>query len=251
MQTVGGHFIWHDLSTTDVDAAKHFYGEITSWNAQPWEDAKHYDVWLNGDARLGGVSRAGANAPPGWLPYVCVYDVDATARQVPKLGGKVLSGPTEMPNVGAWAVIQDPTGGVVGVYEPTQGIPANGQPRRGDFSWHELGTTDFNAAFDFYRKLFAWEKVAEHDMGEMGTYVEFGQKGRPYGGMFNRKEGMPGERGWLSYVRVADVDAGAEAVKRLGGTVTAGPMDVPGGDRIAMCRDPQGAAFALHQQSLP
>jgi uncharacterized protein len=188
-----------------------------------------------------------ANLPPTWLPYVCVYDVDARARQVPKIGGKVLSGPTEMPNVGAWAIVSDPAGGVIGMFEPTQAIPAGGTPRRGEFSWHELGTMDYKAAFDFYRQLFGWEKTDEHAMGEMGTYFMFGQKGRPYGGMFNRKDGMPGATGWLSYIRVNDIEAAAATVKRLGGKVEAGPMEVPGGDRVAMCRDPQGAHFALHQ----
>lgn len=252
MQTAGGHFVWHDLSTTDVDRAQKFYGEVASWKAQPWEDARHYTVWMNGDSAIGGVMPVGkgarmGNMPAGWLPYACVYDVDACARQAVKLGGRIVSGPTEMPNVGAWAIIEDPAGGVIGMFEPTQAIPANGEPKHGEFSWHELATSDYKAAFDFYRQLFNWEKTDEHDMGEMGTYFMFGQKGRPYGGMFNRKEGMPGEAGWLSYVRVPDVDAGAAAVKRLGGQVTVGPMDVPGGDRVAMCRDPQGSAFALHQ----
>jgi len=249
MQKVGGHFIWHDLNTTDVSGAQRFYGEVTSWKSQPWEDAKQYSLWMNDGAELGGVQREAQLGLPGWLPYVCVYDVDACARQAQKLGGKIIAGPKEMPNVGTWAVIQDPTGGTIGMFEPTQAIPRRATPRIGDFSWHELGTTDYKAAFDFYRQLFGWEKIDEHDMGAMGMYFMFGQGRDAYGGMFNRKEGASAGPAWLSYVRVPDVDAGIATVQRLGGAVTSGPMVVPGGDRVAACRDPQGASFALHQVS--
>ena len=51
---------------------------------------------------------------------------------------------------------------------------------------------------------------------------------------------------WLHYVRVADVDRAVDAVKANGGTLCHGPVDVAGGNRIAQCQDPQGAAFALH-----
>jgi hypothetical protein len=57
---------------------------------------------------------------------------------------------------------------------------------------------------------------------------------------------MPGTAAWLTYVRVANADRAAETVARLGGKVLNGPMEVPGGGRIATCVDPQGAAFALH-----
>jgi hypothetical protein len=73
----------------------------------------------------------------------------------------------------------------------------------------------------------------------------FGQRGETYGGMFNRSPTMPPPN-WLSYVRVGDVKSSVGRVKELGGTVLNGPMEVPGGDWVAQCLDPQGAAFALH-----
>jgi hypothetical protein len=66
------------------------------------------------------------------------------------------------------------------------------------------------------------------------------------GGMFNKTPEMPAPPHWLYYVRVDDVDRVAGEVPKAGGTVLNGPMDVPGGDRIAQCMDPQGAAFAIH-----
>jgi len=76
----------------------------------------------------------------------------------------------------------------------------------------------------------------------------FGRQGHTLGGMFNKPAGMPAPPHWLVYIQVPDVHKGAEAVKANGGQVLNGPMEVPGGDWIVQCTDPQGAAFALHQR---
>jgi len=80
----------------------------------------------------------------------------------------------------------------------------------------------------------------------MGVYHMYGCAGTgvPLGGMFDKPADVPPS--WLLYVRVDDVKQAAEKVKELGGTVLNGPMEVPGGDMVAQCLDPQGAAFALH-----
>ncbi len=250
-----GSFIWHDLSTTDVDAATAFYPKVLPWTTQPWEDAEHYTLWANDGTPLGGVlplsaARIAAGQTPHWLPFVYVYDVDACARQAVKLGGSVRKPPVEMPNVGCWAVILDPFAAPIGLFEPTQSPPDHpGPPRRGEFSWHELPTDDYRRAFDFYGKLFQWEATGEHDMGADGMYFMFGQKGRPYGGLFNRRPDAP-PSAWVSYARVDDVKKAAETVASSGGQLHRGPMEVPGGDQIAICSDPSKALFALHQTTM-
>ena len=104
------------------------------------------------------------------------------------------------------------------------------------------------SAFEFYHELFGWDQTESMDMGEASIYQMYGAQGsgKSSGGMFNKTAEMPGPPAWLFYVRVDDVNAAAEKVKELGGQVLNGPMEVPGGDMIAQCMDPQGAAFALH-----
>lgn len=254
MLTSQGRFVWHDLATSNADAAKSFYTQVTPWKTQTGDYDPNYTMWVNDGTPLGGVEvlsdeLKARNIGPQWLPYVYVYDVDACTRQVKTLGGQVRMGPYEVPNVGCWSVVTDPHGARIGLYEPEAQTPSEySKPRRGEFSWHELGTTDYKAAFDFYRELFGWEKTSEFDMGEMGMYFMFGKKGVPYGGMFNRRPDMPPPN-WLSYIRVDNVQSTADTVKKLGGAVHRGPMEVPGGDMIAMCADPQGAMIAFHTPS--
>jgi predicted enzyme related to lactoylglutathione lyase len=249
-----GRIVWHDLLTTDHAAARSFYTQVAPWKTQPWEDAKDYEMWtLNGEP-IGGVTNIGpemaaAGVRPHWLAYVCVYDVDACARQAVSLGGKLRSGPKEVPHVGCWAVISDPQGATIGIFEPADTPPGHdGDPAIGEFSWHELATDDYKAAREFYRVLFRWETMQDYDMGELGIYSMFGQHGQMYGGMFTRPAQIPVSN-WLCYVRVPTVKPVADEVARLGGSVMNGPMEVPGGDWVAQCMDPQGAAFALHAKA--
>ncbi len=254
-----GRFVWYEMLTVDKDASIDFYKEIVGWGTQDWEDGEMpYTMFTIGDAPVAGImdlpeeARA-AGAPPHWLAYVSTPDTDATVEQVKELGGEEVMAPMSIPTVGRMAVMKDPQGAMFACYTPEtvpEGI--DNPPEKGDFSWHELMTTDWEAAFDFYSAVFRWEKKDALDMGEMGTYQMYGNSGvdAPLGGMFNKPAEVPVSN-WLLYTVVGSVDEAAEKAKALGGTVLNGPMDVPGpsGDRIVQCMDDQGAAFALHSLS--
>jgi predicted enzyme related to lactoylglutathione lyase len=255
MSDVRGQFVWYDLMTTDPGAARDFYQDIIGWGTQAWEGSETpYTMWTVADRPVGGVmelpeeARAGG-APPHWLPYVGTPDVGATLARATELGGTVYVPPTDIPDVGQFAVLADPQGAVFAVFKPAGEHPTPPGPgQNGDFSWHELATTDYEAAFTFYQDLFGWEKTDAMDMGEAGMYQMYGLPGseHPLGGMFSKPPEMPGPAAWLCYTTVADVTPASERVKELGGQVLNGPMEVPGGDMIAACMDPQGAMFALH-----
>jgi predicted enzyme related to lactoylglutathione lyase len=253
-------FSWYELMTTDPKAAQAFYTKLLAWGLQDFDagnagTGEPYVMWTRDNQPLGGVMRLPEEArkmgaPPHWLAYVDVSNVDATVGQAQKLGAKVYVSPTDIPGGSRFAVLADPQGAMFGVVASAQPAlePAEpSQPQVGEFSWHELATTDHGAAFGFYNALFNWEKGEPVDMGAMGVYQLFGRRGHTLGGMFNKPPEMPAPPHWMLYVRVPDVDKAAERVKTLGGKVLHGPVDVPGGDRIVQCMDPQGAAFALHQ----
>jgi predicted enzyme related to lactoylglutathione lyase len=119
------------------------------------------------------------------------------------------------------------------------------EPQIGDFSWHELMTTNPQTAFDFYAKLFGWEKMQAMDMGPQGTYQIFGTGGHQLGGIFNPGT-VPGGPQWLPYIMVRDARKTAELATSLGATIAQGPMEVPGGDMVFSGIDREGAMFAAH-----
>jgi uncharacterized protein len=248
-----GRFVWYDLMTTDAEAAKPFYHDVVGWGAAPWDGGeKPYTMWMNGETPLGGVMELPeearrAGSPPHWLAYIASPDVGDTVTRASQLGGQVIMPVTDIPQVGKFAVLSDPQGAMFAVYTPDADEPESGAPTRGQISWHELATTDYDAAFGFYRDLFGWEITDDADMGPIGVYRMYGQQGIPYGGMYNLPADMPAPPHWLLYTQVDDINDAVARVKEKGGQVLNGPMEVPGGDMIAQCMDPQGAAFALHE----
>jgi predicted enzyme related to lactoylglutathione lyase len=238
--------------TTNTKSAAGFFSKVVSWKTQAWEHDPSYTMFVANGRRMAGLmllpeDAKAMGAPPSWITYIGTPDVDETARQAASLGGKILKPATDIPRVGRFAVIQDPQGAVFSAFAPAEAPQSDAEPTIGDFSWHELPTTDWRAALTFYQQLFGWEGTSSMDMGpEMGTYQMYGLKGKTLGGMFNKPKQMSGPPAWLPYIKVADAKKAAETVKRLGGQVVNGPMEVPGGDLIAQGVDLQGAMFAVH-----
>ncbi len=114
-----GAFSWNELMTTDPEAAKAFYGPLFGWtfSEHPIENGV-YHVGAVGEAALCGIMKIGpemAPMPPAWGSYVTVDDADASAKKAVELGGKLLAGPFDIPQVGRMAVLQDPQGAVISV----------------------------------------------------------------------------------------------------------------------------------------
>ncbi len=249
-----GRFVWHELMTTDVEAAQSFYRDVIGWETSKFEGNADYTLWMSGQTPIGGLMKLPAEAarmgaPPNWMAYVEVPDVDATVEQAKKLGATAVVPPTSIEKVGRFAVLRDPDGAVIAVITSAQPPAPETDPAPLEFSWHELVVDDLPAAINFYEQLFGWEKKSEFDMGEMGIYHMFGRDRFTYGGMMKRPQGVPANY-WLHYTLVPDsADAAVERAKKRGANVMMGPMEVPGGDRVAIMTDPQGAAFAVHSKA--
>lgn len=255
MSDLTGRFLWFEIMTTDTDGAKAFYSELLGWKAQNWEGGSgmEYTMLLNGETPVGGLmalpeEAKAMGAPPQWMGYVGTPDVDGVLAAAKEAGGGILSPQVmDIPNVGRFAPMKDGQGAVISPFCPAEAPKdeLTADTPVGAVSWRELATTDLEAATAFYSAQFGWETLSEMDMGPGGTYRMFGKGGVMLGGMFTKPDEMP-QSCWLYYFKVADLDAAVERATRMGGTLLNGPMEVPGGDRIAQLVDPQGAAFALH-----
>lgn len=247
-----GRFVWYELLTTDSDAAVTFYTAVLGWGTQVFEGAGGpYTMWTVGPQPIGGVMQKpqDGQGPPSWLGYVGVDDVDATARDAAGRGATTYVEPQDIPTVGRFAVLADPQGAAFALYKTLN--PAAepcGSPGIGQVSWHELATSDEEAARSFYTGLFGWQPAGEVDMGGGMMYRMFGYGGPPAGAIYSRPPEMP-VSAWTYYVLVEDLDGKLALVRERGGTVIHGPMEVPGGDRVAICTDPQGAVFAMHSKA--
>jgi hypothetical protein len=179
---------------------------------------------------------------------VATPDVEETLGKALARGAELLAGVTEVATVGKMAILKDPQGAIFAAYTPEAAPPGRGRPSLREFSWHELLTSNPEGAFTFYRSLFGWEKTEALDMGELGIYQMYRRPGETFdlGGIYKTPPQIPAPPHWLLYVRVPDMEGALKAVQTGGGQVVSGPREVQGGDRIAQCLDPEGAAFALH-----
>lgn len=249
-----GRPVWYELMTTDPKAAETFYRNVIGWTSAPFEGSPMpYTVF----SRSGGVQVAGLMArpddmpaPPFWAMYVAVPNLDDVVRQITGLGGGELSPVIEVPSVGRMQMMRDPQGAAFYILEPA---PSEERPETaaevGEASWHELMTTDAAAAMKFYSEVFAWQPSETMDMGPMGKYHMFNRPHGMIGGMMNKPPELANVPPfWAIYFRVPDINAAVERIKKNGGTIANGPMEVPGGDWIVNAMDPQGAAFGLHSR---
>jgi len=245
-----GQFIWQELMTTDVAAAKAFYGQLLGWGVEN-SPQMAYSLWTASGQVVAGLMALpdevrAMGVPPHWMGYVYVKDVDEVVRKVEALGGKVFVRGKDVPGVGRFAVLGDPQGAGFSVLAPAEGSQGADGPRL--FGWADLSTTDWEAAWKFYEEVFGWKATRSMEMGpELGTYFMFGlDSEKSMGGMSNASKQAGAPAYWVHYIEVKDCDATTKRVPELGGQVLYGPADIPGGGRMAHCRDPQGADFALY-----
>jgi len=256
MSTINGNtgrFVWYEDLAKDPKAAIAFYTDVMGWKTQPFaEGGNDYMMWVSSQGPLGGVMKlpdeaAKMGAPPHWMAHVQVGNVDETVSLAKKLGAKVHKEPTDIPTVGRFAVIGDPQGAFISIFAPASHMDLHDSSKPGEFCWNELLTTDSAAAFKFYSQLFGWKVIQEMDMGPMGIYRVFGIGDKQMGGIMTTPKGSPTPPTWLYYTETSDLNSALDRAKKRGAKVMNGPMDVPGGGRIAQLTDPQGAAFALHE----
>ena len=244
-----GAFVWYDQMSNDLPGSERFYAKVVGWTLAPNAmNDQRYTLLKAGDAMIGGlmpIPEHAAGVPPAWMGYVAVDDVAAYADRVKAAGGTIRRGPTEIPNVGTFAIAGDPDGAGFLLFRGSGGeAPAYDPKGSGHVGWRELNAGDGPKAFAFYSGLFGWTKTQAMPMGPSNVYQLFATKSGQEGAVFTKDADTPNPF-WRYYFNVDAIDAAIERVRSAGGKVTGGPHEVPGERWIAQALDPQGAAFAL------
>jgi predicted enzyme related to lactoylglutathione lyase len=238
---------WVDVLVADPDAATTFYGDLFGWDfTDPGPSG--YRV-----ARINGLDVAGlgqAQAMPSWNTYIRVHSVDDAAERATEAGATLVLEPLDALPAGRLAVVIDPTGAALALWEANEREGAQLVNESGTWAMSSLHSPDPAAAGAFYRAMFGWEAEP------MGAMTLFRLEGYIGG---RAKQPIPRDvvavmappaddvpPHWNINLQVSDADSTAEMTARLGGTVIAGPMDTPG-FRSAVLADPQGAVFSVSQ----
>jgi uncharacterized protein len=242
-----GTFCWVDLGTPDVPGAKAFYRELFGWDA---EDLPAGPGGTSTVCRLKGRDVAAIHEQVGdaravWGSYLSVDDVDATTARARALGGTVLAEPVDVLDAGRMAVVADPSGAAVSLWQPRGRIGAGLVNEVGAWTWNELVSPDVAGAGAFYADLLGWT-VGANPGPFPRTSFTLGEL--LVGGGHAPTEPEGDAPRWTISFRVADADESAASARRLGGRVLLPPLDVPVG-RFAILADPAGAPFTVAAMS--
>lgn len=243
-----GAFSWAELLTTDREGAAEFYSALLGWGREdrPIGDSDVYTMLTLDGKYVAGLYQMPPEQMPGgaaWATYISVESADAAAAQAQASGGSVVAGPFDVQDNGRMVTIQDPTGAMLGLWQPygLAGSAYYGKP--GSMGWNELYTHDVAAATEFYKSLLGWGV-------QMTTY-----QNQPAAACFRAEfpvamilpllaemAGLP--PAWLIYFGVENVPQAGAQVQALGGTLLIEPT-VFSGVPYALARDPQGAVFFM------
>ena len=243
---------WVDLASTDVAAARPFYEQLFGWTSTQTTTATGvvYTEFAKDGERVAGMMPQDADAaaeglPSVWTTMIFVPDADAVAAQVTAAGGQVLVPPVDVMTQGRMAIIADPSGAIVGVWQPMEHDGAGLYNAPGSLTWNELQSRDLEAALPFYERLFGWRWEADAN-GYRVAHRDDKPGDTTVAGAMTMPEGVPPEAPslWLSYFAVEDCDIAVATVPALGGQVFLPPMDM-GPGRFAGIVDPAGAMFMV------
>jgi uncharacterized protein len=243
--------VWIDLSSSDPQRAKDFYGQVFGWTFQ--DTSEEYGNYVNfskdGVLVAGMMKNDGTGAPDGWTTYLSSADAKATADAVLTAGGQVLMEPMQVGPQGTMALVTDVGAAVIGIWQPGEHKGFGLVGEAGAPIWHELHTRDYPTIVPFYQRAFGWQTSVMSDTDEF-RYTVMEVDGVQYAGVMDSasflQPGVPSN--WQVYLGATDVDATLARIQELGGAVTQPAEDTPFG-RLAQATDPMGAHFRL--SSLP
>jgi hypothetical protein len=246
-----GKFVWADLVTDDVQAARKFYAQLFGWTF--W-DMGNYAIAANQERPLCGMfqrprPKDKPQAKPRWFGYISVASVKRAERAVTKAGGKTLAEPKKFPKRGEQAIFVDGEGAMFGVVKSSSGDPEDFRPEPGDWIWIQLMSRDARKAAEFYRNIAGYEIIENTSSNRVSDYVLASEGYARATVRSIPKENGQVEPTWLPFVRVKNVGDSVTQVTQLGGKVLAEPKPDFLEGKVAVVADPTGAAVGLLEWS--
>jgi hypothetical protein len=246
-----GKFIFVELVTPNLAAAKQFYGGLFGWTFRDIQSVgglPYAEASLDGHPVAGLAQReirANEHRQPAWLSFIAVRDIEATRKSAMLNGAKLLAAPHGVPDRGQAAVFADPQGAVFGVLASSAGDPPDELAEPGEWIWHSLLTRDPDADAAFYQTLFDYEVFDLPSQDSRQHMILASEDFARASANTAPQTAAPLHPHWLNYVRVDDAVKSVARAVALGGRVLVEPHPDRQGGMVAIVADPQGAPVGL------
>ena len=246
---IPGKFIWVDLFTSDVAAARKFYGELFGWEWR-WVSQRTgnaYGMFYQDGVAIAGVAEVESPDPDEtyarWVYYISVEDVDAAISGVEGRGGRTMLARHDVPKRGAFAVLADPEQTPFGVLHSSSGDTEDYKAEVGEWLWVGLYSHDAEAAAEFYSSVFGYDVFKRDHDTEVIDYV-LSSNDYARAGIDQLPPDYDSHATWLGYVRVEDVASVLERAKTPGAEVLYEPEGRLEGE-LAILTDPFGTPLGI------
>ena len=252
---------WIDTQQPDRDAALRFYGAVFGWSFENHlqRGDRAYDLATLDGRVVAAIGSGPSDTTATWTTYIGVDDVEAAVANVAAAGGTVVAPPLRAGSAGRLALVTDPTGANLALWEPgrRKGVERVNEP--GSWNWSLLSTPDPAGAAAFYAEVFGWETDLDAPgpkLVRLPGYADFLEQFDPELRARHAAGGVPegfsdavawilpsrGAAFWAVTFSVADADAAAQAAEQEGGRVVSGPTDTEWTREVVLA-DPAGATF--------
>jgi uncharacterized protein len=244
-----GAFCWTECATTDLPGAEAFYTKLFGWEVE--ETAIPGGVYAqfkkNGKLVAAATEQQEQEKtqgiPPHWNVYVAVDDADMVSKEAEQLGATILAPAFDVLESGRMAVVADPTGAAIGLWQAKDHFGAEAYAAEGAMTWFELMTPDPTRATEFYTSLFGYGTQAQET--PTGPYTVLTHKGEQAAGIFKPPDETPAV--WTPYVHVPDAEATLKAATEAGAETMISVTEAQNVGRFSWVKDPQGAVIAFIQ----
>ena len=244
-----GTFSWVDLATRDFETCKHFYGQLLSWDYEDLDvDGGIYSIARYRGQKVAALfplseKKLNDEIPSHWSSYITVGSVDDTQSLWANEGGTVLASAFNVGNgAGRMAVLKDPSGAIVKLWEPKEVFGAELVNDLNALCWNELYSKNLDKSRDFYQKVFGWDYEHEPD----SDYVMISNRGNMNGGMLDMNGNAPDyiPPHWMVYFTVDRIEDSGDLAEKFGGVSLTEVVPV-GAGKFCVFQDPSGAVFSL------
>lgn len=246
-----GHFVWHDLMSTNKDEALSFYLSLFSWEDKSMymgPEVGDYTMFLVNQKEIGGIVPLNPehNIPSHWISYISVHDIEKACIAMKSDGATLHRGPFEIPDVGQMAVVEDPTGAYFSPYQDKTDLDIDSLTVSGGFVWHELMTRDVQSASAFYSGITGWTKL-EMPLPDGQIYGVFSKGELQAAGIVAMPPDAQGPSNWLPYIGVEEVEETAHRAQAMGGKIWVPPtrIEEPANVHFSVLSAPDGSMFGI------
>ena len=244
MAYTNNRFCWLGVVSTDLAKTTPFYTEVLGWSAETIQMGDNEATMLkaaDGKSIAHTAAPAMDGVPSHWNNYLRVQNVDKSAKLAEANGGKVLVPGTDIPP-GRFAVVTSPSGATFSLFREADESASDAGDGEGSIHWTELHSTDLDADLAWLKSTFGYTTEVM-DMPQGAYHVLMSGDAKAGGAMAQAHEGAPSM--WLTWVKMADVDAAVGRASQHGGKVIAPAFEVPNVGYMAILADPTGGVFGV------